>query len=123
MRKAGGKTRVLLISSRVDSAELGRILRRVRRVVGNATLTVVAPAPRSRRVEEVLSPRQIDVLRELASGRGPKEIASRLGISRKTVDTHRWNISRKLGIWDLPGFVRYALQVGVLSPLWLRNAD
>jgi len=118
-----GKTRVLLFTSPVDAAEFDRFLRRVRRDFRGLTLTPVVPSRRTPRVEQLLSPRQIEVLREFAAGRSTKEIALRMGISPKTVEAHRWAFSHKLRIWQLPGFVRYALRMGVLPPEWLLRSD
>jgi len=44
----------------------------------------------------------------------PKEIAARLGVSPKTVDTYRVQLMRKLGIHDVPGLVKYAVQRGFI---------
>ncbi|GIW72556.1 MAG: oxygen regulatory protein NreC [Planctomycetota bacterium] len=57
-----------------------------------------------------LSPRERDVLRLLADGLASKEIASRLGISRRTVDGHRAAIMHKLNIHNVPGLVKYAIR-------------
>jgi len=61
-----------------------------------------------------LSPRQLEVLRLLAEGHATREIARRLTLSVKTVETHRAEIMRRLGIRDLAGLVRYALRVGLV---------
>jgi DNA-binding NarL/FixJ family response regulator len=57
-----------------------------------------------------LSPREFQVFSLLVEGVRPKEIAARLGVSPKTVDTYRVQLMRKLGIHDVPGLVKYALQ-------------
>lgn len=57
-----------------------------------------------------LSPREFQVFFLLVEGVRPKEIAARLGISPKTVDTYRVHLMRKLGIHDVPGLVKYAVQ-------------
>lgn len=62
-----------------------------------------------------LTPRQREVLRLLAEGRTTKEIGRALGISEKTVETHRSQLMQRLGIFDLPGLVRYALRTGLVS--------
>jgi DNA-binding NarL/FixJ family response regulator len=67
------------------------LLVRVRRLVRSTT--PVAPIVASR-----LTARETEVLRHLAAGLGPAEIASRLFISRRTVGTHLENIMRKLGV-------------------------
>jgi DNA-binding NarL/FixJ family response regulator len=50
----------------------------------------------------------------LAEGCTVKEIGRRLGISEKTVETHRSQLMERLGIFDLPGLVRYALRTGLV---------
>jgi DNA-binding NarL/FixJ family response regulator len=45
-----------------------------------------------------------------------KEIASKLGISVKTVDNHRTNLMRKLNLHDVASLTRYALEVGLIEP-------
>ena len=67
------------------------------------------------RLEE-LTPRQRQVLRLVVEGRTMKEIAARLGISIKTAEAHRAQITERLGIRDVPGLVRYAMRMGLLRP-------
>ncbi len=64
---------------------------------------------------EGLSPRQREVLQLLAEGRSTKEIASDLGLSIKTVETHRAQIMERLNIRDVPGLVRFAIRAGLIS--------
>lgn len=64
---------------------------------------------------EALSPRQREVLQMLAEGRATKEIAFALGLSVKTIETHRSAIMERLGIGDLPGLVLFALEHGLIS--------
>lgn len=65
---------------------------------------------------ELLTPRQREVLQLLAEGRTTKEIAQRLDISVKTVETHRAQLMARLDIHDVAGLVRYAVRVGLVSP-------
>ena len=62
-----------------------------------------------------LTPRQIDVLRLMAEGLTTRDIARRLTLSVKTVETHRAAVMSRLAIHDLAGLVRYALRVGLIS--------
>jgi len=62
-----------------------------------------------------LTLRQQEVLCQVALGRTGKEIAHRLGISLKTVESHRTNIGRQLGLRSSAGFTRYAVQRGLIS--------
>lgn len=66
--------------------------------------------------QDVISDREIDVLKLLASGLANKEIADKLNISINTVITHRKNISQKTGIKTISGLTIYAV-VQKLIPL------
>jgi DNA-binding NarL/FixJ family response regulator len=63
-----------------------------------------------------LTPRQLQVLRGIAAGKTTKAIARNLGISVKTVETHRSLLMERLSIRDVAGLVRYALRLGLVSP-------
>jgi DNA-binding NarL/FixJ family response regulator len=65
---------------------------------------------------EVLTPRQREVLQLVAEGHSNKEIASRLNVALKTVETHRTELMDRLGIHGVAGLVRYAIQVGLVQP-------
>lgn len=65
---------------------------------------------------DILSIREIDVLREVAQGYSNKEIADRLFISINTVITHRKNITDKLGIKTISGLTVYALMNNLINP-------
>jgi DNA-binding NarL/FixJ family response regulator len=65
---------------------------------------------------EELTARQRQVLRLIVEGRTMKEIAARLGLSVKTVEAHRAQMTLRLGIQDVPGLVRYAMRIGLLRP-------
>jgi DNA-binding NarL/FixJ family response regulator len=71
--------------------------------------------PRHTHFEE-LTPRQREILQLIAEGHSTKEIASKLEISVKTVDTHRTELMARLGIHDIAGLVRYAIRVGLVNP-------
>jgi len=64
----------------------------------------------------LLTPRQREILQLVAEGKSTKEIASDLGVSIKTVETHRAQMMDRLGIHDVPGLVRYAIRFGLISP-------
>jgi DNA-binding NarL/FixJ family response regulator len=63
-----------------------------------------------------LSRREIEVLTLLAGGRANKEVASVLGISVRTVETHRARIMRKLGAHSIGDLVRHAIRTGLIRP-------
>ncbi len=62
-----------------------------------------------------LSPREREVLKLIASGLSGKAIARELGISPKTVETHRVRLMAKLNLHSVAELVRYAVQTGFLS--------
>ena len=64
---------------------------------------------------DVLTNREQTILLELAQGKSNKDVADALFISVRTVETHRKNIKRKLGISSTAGLTRYALEHGVLQ--------
>ncbi|MGH7569265.1 MAG: response regulator [Gemmatimonadales bacterium] len=62
-----------------------------------------------------LTTRQREILQLLAEGRGTKDVARELGLSVKTIEAHRAQIMRRLGIYDFAGLVRYAIRAGVTT--------
>jgi len=64
---------------------------------------------------ETLSPREFQVFSLMVEGVRAKEIAARLQLSPKTVDTYRSNLMRKLDIHDLARLVKYAIQRDLTS--------
>lgn len=62
------------------------------------------------RPSDPLSPRQREILQLIALGHGTKRIASTLGVSAKTVETHRAAMMQRLGIGHVAGLVMYALR-------------
>ena len=108
------KTRTLVISSVENgnsksfpiiyrSSEIGEIKALIDNLISENTTS----EPRGD-----LSQREIDVLREIVSGKTQKEIADALNISVNTVITHRKNISAKLGIRSVSGLSLYAIMNG-----------
>jgi DNA-binding NarL/FixJ family response regulator len=64
---------------------------------------------------DLLTPRELEVLKLIAEGYTSKEIASMLVISVKTVDRHRTNMLDKLGMRDRVGLTRYAIRRGLIE--------
>lgn len=62
-----------------------------------------------------LTAREHEILSILAEGKNTKQIALELGISTKTVDTHRQRIMRKLDMQSLPELTKYAIRKGLTS--------
>jgi DNA-binding NarL/FixJ family response regulator len=65
---------------------------------------------------DVLTPRELEVLKLIAEAQTSKEIAAALFISVKTVERHRQNILDKLGMRDRVELTRYAIRRGLIQP-------
>lgn len=62
-----------------------------------------------------LTPRQIEVLRMVAEGHRTRDIATSLKLSVKTVESHRGEVMKRLGMHDVVTLVRYAARVGLIT--------
>jgi DNA-binding NarL/FixJ family response regulator len=71
-------------------------------------------APSGREPLASLSPRQRQIFGLIAEGLTTKQIAARLGVSIKTIETHRAQLMERLGIRDIAGLVRLAVRTGVV---------
>jgi DNA-binding CsgD family transcriptional regulator len=60
-----------------------------------------------------ISPRERQILALIAAGKRSKDIAADLGISLRTVNTHREHIAKKLGTSSPAGLIRYAIEHGI----------
>src|SRR5207245_9169216 len=88
----------------LTSAVSGKAVAEIRRRAGPEKSTL-----------DLLTPRQREILQLLAEGRTVKEIARRLNISAKTVETHRAQVMERLDIHDVPGLVRFAIRAGLIQ--------
>ena len=75
-----------------------------------ATLTESMPKPAVK-----LTPRQREVLRLIAQGRRMKEIGAILELSTRTVESHKYEMMRGLGVESTAELVRYAIQIGLVA--------
>lgn len=140
-RKEGLRTRVIILSMYTDdefirrafrAGALGYLLKNADRGELQLALRAVAdgeawlsPAISKKVIaalsedggkdkSEVLTPRQREILQLIAEGHSTKEIAYRLELSAKTVETHRMQIMERLGIHGVAGLVRFALRSGIV---------
>ncbi len=67
-------------------------------------------------LEERLTGRQREVLQLIAEGQNTKDMAVRLNVSIKTIETHRKQLMERLDIHDVAGLVRYAIRAGIIDP-------
>ena len=96
----------------------------IRRVVGGETFVTATEEqevesdsqPTGKTGLDSLTGRQIEILRYVASGKSHRDIARSLHIAEKTVEHHRSNLKRVLGISDTAGLVLFAVRHGLVSP-------
>jgi DNA-binding NarL/FixJ family response regulator len=62
-----------------------------------------------------LTEREIEILKLIAEGYSNKEIGEQLFISYRTVDTHRTNLMKKIGVNNIAGLIRYAIKRGFIN--------
>jgi DNA-binding NarL/FixJ family response regulator len=79
---------------------------------------LAAPATASK--SRHLTPQEMRVLQHVVQGRTSKEIASALGVSKRTIDAHRASIMARLDIHTVPGLAIYAVSAGLVPPRPLR---
>ena len=63
-----------------------------------------------------MTPREKEVLKLLAEGKSSKQIAQQLGVSFKTVSSHREHIMAKFDVHTTVGLVRAAIRAGMIEP-------
>lgn len=85
----------------------------LRRLPGVITNAILVRGPLNK-----LTPRQIDVFKLVAEGHRTRDIANRLRVSEKTIESHRSQIMKRLHIHDLVSLVRYATRVGLVSSVF-----
>jgi DNA-binding NarL/FixJ family response regulator len=86
---------------------------RVRRAAGRESIDGQHVRPRK---PVLLTSREREVLQLLAEGQANKEVATALGISTKTAETHRARIMAKLEVHSMSELVRYAIRNSIIQP-------
>lgn len=64
-------------------------------------------------LQEDLSSREREILILISRGKSTAEISTELNIASRTVDTHRQNIMKKVGVHNISGLIRYAFSIGI----------
>jgi DNA-binding NarL/FixJ family response regulator len=98
--------------------ELGNAIREVAR--GNnyisPLVTEVPAEPQTLHTRKTtITPRQREVLELISRGLTMKEIASRLNISTRTAETHKYEMMQTLGVETTAELIRYSLRLGLIS--------
>ena len=136
------EAKILIISSVEDQKRIGSLLQmgvtgflnkkeefsdfeQAIEAASNGNIFVKASASRSqadsqealdqKELLEKLSEREKEIVVHVASGMTNKEIAQELGLSIKTVESHRSNIAKKLQIFDIAGVTLFAVRTGLVA--------
>ena len=80
----------------------------------SSLVTSISDALAIRRPLHSLTERQLQVLRLVVEGYRTRDIAKRLGVSVKTVESHRGQVMKRLRVPDVVHLVRYAIRVGLI---------
>jgi len=62
-----------------------------------------------------ISKKEGEILQLIAEGQKTRDIAQKLGVSIKTVETHRRNIMKKLNIFNVAGLTKFAIKEGIIA--------
>jgi DNA-binding NarL/FixJ family response regulator len=111
---------LILVSSAVDEqTAVASVRAGAENIVSKRDLSRLSDAIEAalavRRRLRKLTPRQLEVLRLVAAGHTTREIARRLKLSAKTVESHRGEVMKRLAMHDIAALVRYAVRVGLVS--------
>jgi DNA-binding NarL/FixJ family response regulator len=89
---------------------------KVSEIVLEAFLTAESHHQQTKPSQAQPTPREMEIIRFLAAGKTNKETAALLGITVRTVETHRATIMVKLGLHSITELIYYALRHGIFSP-------
>jgi DNA-binding NarL/FixJ family response regulator len=110
------------VTKDVRASELAEAIRSVYEKGGylqpsitTAVVSAIAESPDTVGEQTILTEREIQVVRLIAEGLSNREIAERLSISVKTVDTHRGNIMEKLNVHNTAELIKYAIRKGIVQ--------
>jgi DNA-binding NarL/FixJ family response regulator len=82
---------------------------------GVTSPATAGPPMRGGGAEEALTGPERRILKLVAEGKSNPEIAELIGLTRRTVETYRLRLMRKLGLDNLPALVRYAIRHGIIT--------
>jgi DNA-binding NarL/FixJ family response regulator len=118
--RAGASAYLLKMSSgeelvrAIEEALQGRV--HLSSLISKDLITVMLEAKRDPALRKSqLTPRQREVLQLIAEGRTMKDIASIMGISQRTVETHKYAMMENLGVDTTAGLIQYALHLKLVS--------
>jgi DNA-binding NarL/FixJ family response regulator len=114
------RTPVIVVSGPLKTGDSGTFIRAgAETFISKTNLSRLAPAVsaalQARSPLDKLTARQIEVMKLVALGFRTRDIAERLQLSVKTVESHRQEVARRLGLRNMADLVRYAVRVGLVA--------
>jgi len=114
------RTPIIVVSGKLTTADSGWYIRAgAETFISKTNLARLAPAVsaalQARSPLEKLTPRQIEVMKMVALGLRTRDIAEKLQLSVKTIESHRQEVMRRLGLRNMADLVRYAVRVGLVA--------
>jgi DNA-binding NarL/FixJ family response regulator len=114
------RTPIIVVSGPLKSGDSGSFIRAgAETFISKTNLGRLAPAVSAaldaRSPLDKLTSRQIEVMKLVALGFRTRDIAERLHLSVKTVESHRQEVARRLGLRNMADLVRYAVRVGLVA--------
>ena len=114
------RTPIIVVSAKLTNADSGWYIRAgAETFISKTNLGRLAPAVsaalHARSPLEKLTPRQIEVMKMVALGLRTRDIAEKLQLSVKTIESHRQEVMRRLGLRNMADLVRYAVRVGLVA--------
>lgn len=114
---AAGWTLLTFTSNQINSDPAGCISQVVKVLKGCSESRIERAA--ERRAADILTPRETEILREIASGKTSQAIAFQLGVSSRTVETHVHHIREKLGVPSIAAATAVGVHLGVIGVEWI----
>ncbi|HEY1953115.1 MAG TPA: response regulator transcription factor [Gemmatimonadaceae bacterium] len=114
------RTPIIVVSGPLQNSDAGRFIRAgAETFISKTNLGRLAPAVsealKARTPLDKLTSRQIEVMKLVALGFRTRDIAERLHLSVKTVESHRQEVTRRLGLRNMADLVRFAVRVGLVA--------
>lgn len=121
MMRAGATGYVLKNTSRQELLEAIRVVTQGKKYISQKAKQRVEETTQNRPASDqpappaALTSREREILALIAEGFSNMEIGDQLHISHRTVDTHRTNLMKKIGVRNIAGLIRYAFRHGILK--------
>src|SRR4029077_4004579 len=83
-------------------------------LLGDLIAALLTAGPQQKSRESALTSRQVEVLRLLVEGRTMKEIGQLLNVTARTIESHKYEIMRNLGMKSTAELIRYAMRINLV---------